>query len=221
MRSCLWIVAAINCMVGCQPSNGPAHPEPAKVTTPITVNVHRGSLVDFTTIGFADNVTFDVLFEGTIQDHPARMALVSDIAFDGVTAPDFPGRLNAWIDVWKQANVDKGIAWVDVVLPQPAPSDPSKQLERGKKGIGLIQIDFKIIDPHRSIRAAGQVIEGWVQSISGAASKWIKDRHTREARKSLLAGYHLSLVSLHGKAALLLTTDPIASIVEGIARYVK
>jgi hypothetical protein len=150
-----------------------------------------------------------------------RIALVSDAAFDGVRAPSFPPRLNAWIDLWKDANRDRGIAWVNVVLQQPALPDRTRPLEKGKKGISLISIDLSRIDPHRSILAAGQVIQGWVESLSGAAAQWIHERQTREARKSLLAGYYLSLVSLHGKAALLLTTEPIVSIVDRISRYAK
>jgi hypothetical protein len=201
----------------------PAPPSPPVLVPPksVEVTLERGSLVNFTTIGFDDSETFDLLLEGALQSRPARVALVTDAAYDGVRAPKFPPRLNGWIDLWKQANPDRGIAWVKVVLPQPALPDRTRPLEKGKKGISLISIDLSRIDPHRSILAAGQVIQGWVESLSGAAAQWIHQQQTREARKSLLAGYELSLVSLHGKAALLLTTEPIASIADRIARYAK
>src|SRR4051794_10758856 len=98
MRARVAMVLVSGCLVGCEKPSSP--PATTPVPTPIGVDDSRGGLVDFTTVGFADNDTFDALMEGTLQGHPVRLAIVSRIPFDGVAVPNLPPRLNAWISLW-------------------------------------------------------------------------------------------------------------------------
>lgn len=157
-------------------------------------------------VGCADNETFDTVLETLLVSKEQAIVVLTDVEFDGVNIPDLGLRLQAWLQLWLDANRNKGGFEISGEAPPVLLKSSATII-----GINLIKlvVDLTGFDPDKTVGILVKTAESWAKEGARAVKEYVTTWNTKRNRKNALANYYLYFTAVDGKAALILSTDKL------------